>query len=354
MTNPVILLGTQSNGETLPVQVDATGRLVAEGLQGQQGIQGEKGDPGPPGPPIDLPPDPQEGQVLGWKNGELAWVDGAVNLPMQFDFLLVAGGGELWRGGGGHAGGGAGGVINSVIGEATGGGGFGEGPRLFEKNADYTISVGAKQENTSIQGPSINEIAIAGGDAPGNAGGSGAGGIPHRVGYKEADIYIDPEGNEITVRGSGGESLGGQGFPGGEGTDYEGAKCLEPNFTCFAEQCRDRVKCGGGGGAGGPGAIFTGGNGIISSITGTPTYYGAGGQGNDCCDQSTGPYPLGRGSRGSGGGYNDETQPGILILRAKEGMTIKEISGDLEINTYTNDGYQIFEFNSGSGVVQFS
>jgi len=32
MTNPVILLGTQSNGETLPVQVDEFGRLVAEGL----------------------------------------------------------------------------------------------------------------------------------------------------------------------------------------------------------------------------------------------------------------------------------------------------------------------------------
>ena len=35
MTDPVVLYGTQSNGETLPVQVDDTGRLVAEGLQGQ-------------------------------------------------------------------------------------------------------------------------------------------------------------------------------------------------------------------------------------------------------------------------------------------------------------------------------
>lgn len=51
MTNPVILLGTQSNGETLPVQVDATGRLVAEGLQGQPGEPGSPGEPGEPGPP---------------------------------------------------------------------------------------------------------------------------------------------------------------------------------------------------------------------------------------------------------------------------------------------------------------
>lgn len=33
MTQPVILYGTLSNGETLPVQVDDTGRLVAEGLE---------------------------------------------------------------------------------------------------------------------------------------------------------------------------------------------------------------------------------------------------------------------------------------------------------------------------------
>ena len=77
MTNPVILLGTQSNGETLPVQVDPTGRLVAEGLQGPQGDPGEQGPPGDPGQPggdFPLPADPYEGAVLGWLNGGLAWV----------------------------------------------------------------------------------------------------------------------------------------------------------------------------------------------------------------------------------------------------------------------------------------
>lgn len=71
MTNPVVLLGTQSNGETLPVQVDATGRLVAEGLQGPQG---EPGPEGPPGLP-QLPAGSFEGAVLGWVNGELAWLE---------------------------------------------------------------------------------------------------------------------------------------------------------------------------------------------------------------------------------------------------------------------------------------
>ena len=51
MTNPVVLYGTQSNGETLPVQVDAFGRLVAEGLPGPEGPGGPQGPPGPEGPP---------------------------------------------------------------------------------------------------------------------------------------------------------------------------------------------------------------------------------------------------------------------------------------------------------------
>lgn len=78
MTEPVILYGTQSNGETLPVQVDATGRLVAEGLQGQQGDQGPKGDTGatgPEGPPGEGVPTPygEEGQMLTIVNGTPTW-----------------------------------------------------------------------------------------------------------------------------------------------------------------------------------------------------------------------------------------------------------------------------------------
>ena len=74
MTNPVILLGTQSNGETLPVQVDEFGRLVAEGLQGSEGPPGPPGTPGADGGSFPLPPDPYEGALLGWLNGGLAWI----------------------------------------------------------------------------------------------------------------------------------------------------------------------------------------------------------------------------------------------------------------------------------------
>ena len=81
MTEPVILLGTQSNGETLPVQVDAFGRLVAEGLQGTEGPEGPEGPPGADGGSFPLPPDPYEGALLGWLNGGLSWV-GTPTVPI--------------------------------------------------------------------------------------------------------------------------------------------------------------------------------------------------------------------------------------------------------------------------------
>jgi hypothetical protein len=72
-----ILYGTQSNGETLPVLVDQFGNLLAKG------IEGETGPPGPEGPPGvgQLPPNPYEGAILGWENGELSWLGGSVILP---------------------------------------------------------------------------------------------------------------------------------------------------------------------------------------------------------------------------------------------------------------------------------
>ena len=74
MSDPVILYGTQSNGETLPVQVDQYGRLVAEGLPGVKGEPGNQGPPGADGGSFPLPPDPYEGALLVWLNGGLAWV----------------------------------------------------------------------------------------------------------------------------------------------------------------------------------------------------------------------------------------------------------------------------------------
>jgi hypothetical protein len=69
-----ILYGTTADGDSLPVEVNEFGQLVAQGLPGQ---------PGPPGPPGvgELPPDPFEGAILGWKDNKLSWLGGSVPLP---------------------------------------------------------------------------------------------------------------------------------------------------------------------------------------------------------------------------------------------------------------------------------
>ena len=62
-----ILFGTTSTGTTLPVLVDQYGNLLA------QGMPGVEGPPGPPGGAFALPPNPVDGDVLGWENGQLVW-----------------------------------------------------------------------------------------------------------------------------------------------------------------------------------------------------------------------------------------------------------------------------------------
>jgi len=72
-----ILYGTTADGDSLPVEVNEFGQLIAQGLQGQPGAEG------PPGPPGigQLPPDPFEGAFLGWQDDQLAWLGGVVPIP---------------------------------------------------------------------------------------------------------------------------------------------------------------------------------------------------------------------------------------------------------------------------------
>lgn len=93
-----IIYGTTEDGQTVPVQANQAGQLVAMGLQGvpgEPGQPGPPGDPGPPGPPGDiydsLPPDPWNGAALGWWEGELVWLgDEPIVLPAQTVGPLVA------------------------------------------------------------------------------------------------------------------------------------------------------------------------------------------------------------------------------------------------------------------------
>jgi len=84
--------------ESIPNDVEIQGDLTVTGLI--NGLsEGPPGPPGPEGPPgsIDLPPDPYEGSVLGWQDGQLAWIGGSVPLPkgVYGPFVYIAGNEQL-------------------------------------------------------------------------------------------------------------------------------------------------------------------------------------------------------------------------------------------------------------------
>ena len=345
MTNPVILLGTQSNGETLPVQVDATGRLVAEGLQGEQGIQGPPGPEGPPGPSgeIELPPDPWDGAVLGWNNGELVWI-GRLS-TIQIDYLVIGGGGN-------HvinfhpcgAGGGAGGFLTSWTKQ--------ELPPEIVPNAaiymdidtigqEFSVSVGSIGQASSFAGENFNKLARAGGDGGNrNHGGSGGGGW--------ASDTSDQLGS------LGGQPEPGQGFAGGDGI---GAGL---NFSCWTTNkctsfCPTSLLGAGGGGAGGVGETNgIGGPAVQSDISGSLMWYCAGGNGTNYCSGWSPTIRDGHDSPGSGGGGHGPAQPGIVFLRFPALAIITAKNGNLSFEQWTQGDDRIVQFNSGSGDIQIS
>jgi hypothetical protein len=340
MTDPVILFGTQSNGETLPVQVDATGRLVAEGLQGVEGPQGPKGDQGDQGipGPIDLPPNPQEGQVLGWLNGDLAWVDhgSGSSFLLEVDYLVVAGGGlgDNWARTA-YSGGGAGGLVNTIASEKTGGGGNGQGSKLLATNSPYQITVGAVGENSVLVGEGINVDAVAGGAGASGSGGSGGGGNP-----------------AVTAGHPGGTPTFEQGHMGAAGGGYVDAICIDDSYLCNPA-CSQDMTGGGGGGAGSLANGYSGGEGIQSAITGTISWYAGGGNGCRGCDNRTSFYPQAKDSPGSGGGFECTAQPGIVVVRLPAGTSAVLEDGDLIYTQISNGPLTSFVFERGSGTVSF-
>lgn len=200
---------------------------------------------------------------------------------ININYLLVAGGGGGGTGdnaapGGGGGGGGAGGLLTASNFE------------IF-KNVTYTVTVGTggatdtSGSNTSFGAAGYFTITATGGGGgiqppftSGQSGGSGAGGFGRG--------------------GVGGAGTSGQGNDGGYGWGSFGSP-------------------GGGGGGGGAGARGSnaptdyqrggsGGVGLVSGITGTPTYY-AGGGGGGAQEQSAGYGGAGgTGGGGAGGSYS--------------------------------------------------
>lgn len=230
-------------------------------------------------------------ELLGISN-----VNNSVDLVVTYDeffdgpnqrinYLAVAGGGGAGGGGGGGgnytAGGGGGGVIESFmyipsagsISIIVGAGGVAGIHGGNPASPAYRPGTGS---NTSICFPYGGAVAYGGGGGAGynwtgspvctgvylpGLGGSGGGGVPC-TGY--------PEGNS----GPGGGGIFRQGYPGNPG-----------------------VTTGGGGGGGGQaGQSCNGGNGFLSSITGTLTYYAGGGGGSGVNGSGGGRGGLGGGA----------------------------------------------------------
>lgn len=252
--------------------------------------------------------------------------------PLTVDYFVVSGGGGGGTSGANYCGGGgASGVLSGTM--------------MGLLVGSYAVVVAAGGGAASNGGTSsFNGISPTGGGAgsssyatAGNNGGSGGGGAP--------------------INAIGGTGIYGQGFKGGNSSS--------------ANQGGGDSGAGGGGGAGGPGYNldsfpFTngpgaGGPGIQSSISGTATFYAAGGAGsgyyytdsvngigggangaNGTASRLTGAANTGSGGGGGRSGTGNAGGSGVVIIRYKgsqkaTGGTITSSNG-YTIHTFTGSG----------------
>ena len=265
------------------------------------------------------------------------------------DFLVIAGGGGSTA----VSGGGAGGYRCSVTGELSGGGASAETELTLTTETNYTVTVGGGGPGQTIGSNSVfSTIESTGGGRAGiqntanNVGGTGGSG--------GGSAY--PSGGVGNVY-SGGLGTANQGFDGGGHGSATG---------------------GSGGGGGGAGAVGTantsvlpgnGGNGVESSITGSPVPRGGGGAGfNEVASPSAGTGGSGGGgaggtagaeNTGGGGGASSPIAPvaggsGVVIIKYPDAFTISNPGGGLTSTTATAGGFKVTTFTAGTGNVSFA
>jgi hypothetical protein len=296
--------------------------------------------------------------------GVLSAILGFTGEPLLVQYLVIAGGGGGGSSGTNYGGGGgAGGYRSSVLGEVTGGGGSPEQRFNAVLGTQYAVAVGGGgPAGTNGVNSSIFGIVSTGGGAgrgsaygaQGFTGGSGGGGT-----------YVNGLGGLRTTTPI-------QGYPGGVGSS---AGNPPPQTNAGS---------GGGGGAGGPGYDLqvpgfnrnsegSGGLGLQSSITGTPTFYAAGGVGssyystsrtNDIGGGATGGVvggfvsnvgTINTGSGGGGGvnGAGGVGGSGIIILRYPKTYTIAIGSGLVGTTSLVGTN-KVTRLTSGTGNVSFA
>lgn len=265
--------------------------------------------------------------------------------PITAQYLIAAGGG----GGGGFG-------NNPQFGGGGGGGGVLSGSQSLSSGQTYTVTVGgggagggtAVARGTNGANSVFSSLAANGGGGGGIGGGALSSGLSGGCGGGGGSNYA---GAPTRFIGAAGTGTAGQGNDGGRGhhdNDYE------------------TVAAGGGGGAGAAGADGTrfgsgkGGDGALSSITGTATRYAGGGAALG--DNANGGAGLGgggnrdtAGSANTGGGGGAASGPagyglgaaggsGVVIIRlpvaaaSTIGSPTVTTSGGDTIYTFTGSG----------------
>ena len=326
------LVGTNPDtSELVPVAVNAQGQIKTEAAKIEEipndllvsgdltvtgTINGESGGGG-----ISLPPNPQEGQVLGWENGQLAWMSpSSSGFFFYLDLLVVAGGGESSVNVDGNvAPGGAGGMFHTWAGEFTPQGVPTPGALKTDLGIDgtsFTIKAGSLGENSKLVGGGLNIDMQAGGQG-GNRGHGGSGG---------GGFAMEANG---TLPKLGGQAFEGQGSDGGDGGIFTNQACADPANWCFAA-CFGTWTSGAGGGAGGAPGSKGDRQGLQSSITGTPIKYAWGGGGADLCPDHTGGPPSEGDIYGTGASQNYSGREGVVYLRYPNWLDLTVTSGSIE------------------------
>ena len=285
---------------------------------------------------------PVEGQFTFLKDSDTVqfwsgsqWTNYTV-LPLDIEYLIIAGGGSGGMGDGTDrgGGGGAGGYRSSRVGQLSGGTAVAEPKFQAIRGTAYTVSVGAggaalsngtasrggNSGSTTRFGP-VWSTGGAGGAQDKNSG-NGLGGSGNGTG-----------GQGIASTTFGGQGIPGQGFKGGDrvGTNTNGS---------------------GGGGAGGAGGIPTAGVGASSDITGSAVTRAAGGAGNNT---TSGGANTGTGGGGTNTAANSGAGgSGVVILRFLTSYGSPTIGAGLTSSTTTSGSDTIISITAGTDTVTWN
>ncbi len=288
--------------------------------------------------------------------------DAVFALPLEVEYLVIAGGGGGGQSGGNGAGGagGAGGYRSSVIGESSGGGASAESTLELSSSTNYTVTVGAGGSGSASGTPGNNGSNSVFSTITSLGGGGGG----------SADS-TDNVGDGGSGGGEGGRGSGNAGTGIGLGTANQGF-----NGGLLSDNTGD---AGGGGGAGSVGGngnsskAGDGGSGVSSSITsssvgragggggggetsgtgGTASDGGGAGGGTDTNGSDATINTGGGGGGGGGLGDGGSGGSGVVILRYPSSYSITIGAG--LTGTETTDGSEKYAvITAGTGNVSWT